>query len=76
MFSGQTLKEAGFDKFFPGEPNNSTVGEYCGSVFRNGFLNDLWCNERFAFICEKQINYPTICDSDDFREENTMRPRF
>ncbi|XP_064071880.1 macrophage mannose receptor 1-like [Vanessa tameamea] len=50
---GQTLKEAGYDLFSPGEPNNSTTGEYCGSVYRTALLNDLWCENSYAFICEK-----------------------
>lgn len=73
MSTGQSLKDAGFDKFFPGEPNNGTA-EYCGSVFRNGYLNDLSCDKHFAFICEKQINYPPVCDSDAFNEASTYSP--
>ncbi|KOB78821.1 Lipopolysaccharide binding protein [Operophtera brumata] len=57
---GETLKQAGFDRFKDGEPNNSTHsrtgddGEYCGSIVRSGNLNDVWCNVHIPFICEKK----------------------
>ncbi|XP_063361843.1 C-type mannose receptor 2-like [Cydia amplana] len=53
---GQTLKEAGYDKWSNGEPANSTqasTGQYCGAVHRPGTLNDVWCNMPTPFICEK-----------------------
>ncbi|KOB78576.1 C-type lectin 10 [Operophtera brumata] len=58
--SGETLKQAGFDRFRDGEPNNSTHartgddGEYCGSIVRSGNLNDVWCKVHIPFICEKK----------------------
>ncbi|XP_068632226.1 C-type mannose receptor 2-like [Battus philenor] len=60
---GETLKEAGYDKFQPGEPNNSTTGEFCGGLYRTGKLDDIWCENKYAFICEKR---PTslLCDND------------
>ncbi|CAB3222948.1 unnamed protein product [Arctia plantaginis] len=60
---GQTLNEAGYARFSPGEPNNSTTGEYCGAIYRTAYLNDLWCENEYAFICEKSKNYPSVCDS-------------
>lgn len=62
LLSGETLFEAGYDKFSAGEPNNSSDGEYCGAIYRSGQLNDLWCDRRYAFICEKSIDYPLLCD--------------
>ncbi|XP_075986353.1 macrophage mannose receptor 1-like [Anticarsia gemmatalis] len=59
---GQTIQEAGFTSFSGGEPNNATEGEYCGSIYRNGLMNDLWCTKHFAFICEKSPTYPPVCD--------------
>ncbi|XP_049868659.1 macrophage mannose receptor 1-like isoform X2 [Pectinophora gossypiella] len=56
---GQTLKEAGYNSWSPGEPNNVTtaqtgwVGEYCGSIYTSGLLNDIWCDYAVGFICEK-----------------------
>ncbi|KOB63853.1 C-type lectin 21, partial [Operophtera brumata] len=57
---GETLKRAGFDRFENGQPDNATRvrtgddGEYCGSIFRSGNLNDVWCNVHVPFICEKK----------------------
>ncbi|XP_050553842.1 hemolymph lipopolysaccharide-binding protein-like [Spodoptera frugiperda] len=58
---GQTLVEAGYSKFSSGEPNNSSTGEFCGSIYRNGMLNDLWCGHPKPFICEKDPKYPAVC---------------
>ncbi|RVE52735.1 hypothetical protein evm_002608 [Chilo suppressalis] len=60
---GQTLKEAGYDKFSPGEPNNSTTGEFCGAIYRSALFDDLWCENRYAFICEKD---PASLSCDNF----------
>ncbi|CAH2106810.1 unnamed protein product [Euphydryas editha] len=60
---GDTLLEAGYNKFSPGEPNNSTTGEFCGAVYRNGMYDDLWCENRYAFICEKSPD-SLACDDD------------
>ncbi|CAH1641633.1 unnamed protein product [Spodoptera littoralis] len=59
--NGQTLVEAGYNKFSGGEPNNATTGESCGSMYRNGLLNDLWCEKPAPFICEKNPRYPPVC---------------
>ncbi|XP_047036330.1 macrophage mannose receptor 1-like [Helicoverpa zea] len=58
---GETLKEAGYDKFSGGQPNNATTGEHCGSIFRSALLNDFWCDQPAAFICEKDPAYPPVC---------------
>ncbi|CAK1595717.1 unnamed protein product [Parnassius mnemosyne] len=50
---GETLKEAGYDKFSGGEPNNATTGEFCGGVYRSGLFDDIWCENKYVFICEK-----------------------
>ncbi|CAB3222950.1 unnamed protein product [Arctia plantaginis] len=77
---GQSLQEAGYAKFSPGEPNNATEGEYCGSVYRNAMFDDLWCEKHFAFICEKKPDYPPVCDSSEERPfhtpvcDNDVRP--
>ncbi|XP_045448529.1 macrophage mannose receptor 1-like [Melitaea cinxia] len=60
---GDTLTEAGFAKFSPGEPNNATTGEFCGAVYRNGMYDDLWCENKYAFICEKSPD-SLACDDD------------
>ncbi|XP_047036312.1 macrophage mannose receptor 1-like isoform X1 [Helicoverpa zea] len=58
---GETLKEAGYDKFSGGEPNNATTGEHCGAIYRSALLDDLWCDKPAPFICEKDPAYPPIC---------------
>ncbi|KAH9644682.1 hypothetical protein HF086_011851 [Spodoptera exigua] len=61
LFSGLTLTETGYNKFSPGEPSNSTPGEFCGSIYRSALLNDLWCERPAAFICEKKRDFPPVC---------------
>ncbi|KAI5651671.1 lectin c-type domain-containing protein [Phthorimaea operculella] len=51
---GETLKEAGYEKWAKGTPNNLAPGQSCGAVRRNGLLNDMFCNELLAFICEME----------------------
>ncbi|CAH1641629.1 unnamed protein product [Spodoptera littoralis] len=58
---GKTLDEAGYSKFSPGEPKHSANEEFCGSMYRSGLLNDLWCSKPAPFICEKQPNYHPVC---------------
>ncbi|KAL4704624.1 hypothetical protein ACJJTC_002881 [Scirpophaga incertulas] len=59
---GQTIKEAGYDKWAPGEPNDirdEKDGENCGSVLKgqnDGLLNDVPCNLPLPFICEMVPN--------------------
>ncbi|KAJ2940077.1 hypothetical protein O0L34_g14113 [Tuta absoluta] len=60
---GQTLTEAGYDKFAPGEPNNFTI-QYCGGVYRTGLFDDIWCDRRTAFICEKNPDMLTCPDDE------------
>ncbi|XP_026323091.1 hemolymph lipopolysaccharide-binding protein-like [Hyposmocoma kahamanoa] len=58
---GDNLKDAGYDKFNPGEPNNysiyfmnSIMYEFCGGITKVGTLDDMWCERRAQFICEMQ----------------------
>ncbi|XP_068629979.1 C-type mannose receptor 2-like [Battus philenor] len=52
----QTLNEAGFDVWAPGEPNNAHKNEYCGSIFKNeGTYNDIECSQKHGYMCEKEI---------------------
>ncbi|CAK1546913.1 unnamed protein product [Leptosia nina] len=61
---GKTLTEAGYNKFSGGEPNNATTGEYCGAMYRNGMFDDLWCENGYAFLCEKDPG-SLACDEDN-----------
>ncbi|KAJ8709548.1 hypothetical protein PYW08_009552 [Mythimna loreyi] len=58
---GQTLNEAGYNIFYPGEPNGEDNGEFCGCIFRSGLLCNIWCDKEFTFICEKSPSYPGVC---------------
>ncbi|KAI5644079.1 lectin c-type domain-containing protein [Phthorimaea operculella] len=80
---GQTLKEAGFEKWAGGQPDNFPPGEFCGSVFRNAMLNDIWCTDTIPFICEMVPwslleNNRQSCEENipiDIRsEQGTIRP--
>ncbi|KAL0892662.1 hypothetical protein ABMA27_014385 [Loxostege sticticalis] len=52
---GKLLKDAGFERWRQGEPNNMNGQEFCGSFgVKNGelTLNDIDCNYRISFLCE------------------------
>ncbi|XP_045542804.1 C-type lectin domain family 10 member A-like [Papilio machaon] len=52
----QTLEEAGFAEWSPGEPNNASESEKCGSIFLNDAkYNDVDCSQQFAYMCETEI---------------------
>ncbi|KAL0840839.1 hypothetical protein ABMA28_014645 [Loxostege sticticalis] len=60
---GQSLKDAGYDKWAPNEPKNtSSEYEWCGSLHADskgekGLLNDSRCTSyKFKFICEIDLN--------------------
>nr|AGN70857.1 C-type lectin [Antheraea pernyi] len=57
---GQTLEDAGYDKWPTGQPDNAYLGgetQSCGAIWRTALLDDVWCNQQFAFICEKDPQY-------------------
>ncbi|XP_063381171.1 C-type mannose receptor 2-like [Cydia fagiglandana] len=60
---GQTLKEAGYDKWAGGQPDNSS-SQFCGAMFNNGQLDDVWCDRPCPFICEKKPD--SLLADDDF----------
>lgn len=56
---GQSLNDAGYAKWAPGEPNNfMNQSEWCGSLsaigkIEDGILNDAPCSSyKYKFICE------------------------
>nr|AQY54443.1 immulectin 7 [Hepialus xiaojinensis] len=51
--TGETLQEAGYNEFAGNQPDNVSPGEHCGAMFRNGQLDDLWCDRPYLFICER-----------------------
>ncbi|XP_061707696.1 C-type mannose receptor 2-like [Cydia pomonella] len=52
---GETLSEAGFEGWHQNEPNNVGGKESCGTINRDGHLNDYPCNLPLPFICEITI---------------------
>ncbi|XP_022125996.1 uncharacterized protein LOC111000749 [Pieris rapae] len=52
---GQSL-EMGFNTFSVNQPDGTSPWDYCGGFFRTGKLDDSWCSDRMAFICEKSID--------------------
>ncbi|XP_068631985.1 C-type mannose receptor 2-like [Battus philenor] len=61
---GQSIQETGYTTFENGQPDNAPNGEYCGSIFRSGKLNDLWCYRNAPFICEKETDSLLVNDYD------------
>ncbi|XP_023934848.1 lymphocyte antigen 75 [Bicyclus anynana] len=52
----QSLEEAGYSQWSENEPNNSNGHEYCVTIFKNdGKYNDIYCRDKYAFICEKEL---------------------
>ncbi|XP_061707857.1 hemolymph lipopolysaccharide-binding protein-like [Cydia pomonella] len=49
---GETLTDAGFSTWGRNEPNNAYGIEFCGSIVRDGLLNDFECNTTAVYICE------------------------
>ncbi|CAG9135521.1 unnamed protein product [Plutella xylostella] len=58
---GETIQNTTYEVW--AGPDNAPPGEYCGSMFRNGKLNDVWCDRSFYFICEKDPK-SLLCDDD------------
>lgn len=53
VVSDQTLSEAGYEVWAPGEPNNARGDEFCGSFSRNGMFLDDPCSRGLTFFCER-----------------------
>ncbi|CAH0719676.1 unnamed protein product, partial [Brenthis ino] len=56
---GESLKDSGYASWHKGALNNTyTVRrKNCGNVNREGYLNDDFCSEERAFICEKDARF-------------------
>ncbi|KAJ8876946.1 hypothetical protein PR048_021396 [Dryococelus australis] len=58
---GTPLSSTGFSRWYASnQPDNygagpGNPGEDCGSVHRNGGLNDFQCNMKRAFFCEQEL---------------------
>ncbi|XP_063616220.1 asialoglycoprotein receptor 1-like [Cydia splendana] len=54
---GQTLQDAGFNKWQPGQPENQETR--CGAMYGvDGLLDDYWCQKLCSFICEVDPQNP------------------
>lgn len=58
---GRSLAEAGYAKWGPDEPNNEGGTEDCGSVRKDGLLNDVGCGIKAAFACELPLVNAGMC---------------
>jgi len=58
---GQTLDKAGYDVWAENQPDHFQGNEHCGSMFRDGKLNDIGCDIKALFYCEKVLKgNPTL----------------
>ncbi|XP_046399807.1 hemolymph lipopolysaccharide-binding protein-like [Ischnura elegans] len=58
---GQPLKETGFEKWHPGDPNNYGGNQYCGCIVReNGLLGDIGCEDKLSFFCEYDLFWANL----------------
>ncbi|XP_046749167.1 hemolymph lipopolysaccharide-binding protein-like [Diprion similis] len=48
----ESLIEAGYEGWQPGEPNNASPGEDCVSVHTTGRMNDERCDNKLVYVCE------------------------
>ncbi|KAG8231322.1 hypothetical protein J437_LFUL019527 [Ladona fulva] len=55
---GQPLNSTGFTRWSsPGQPDNYKGIEDCGTVHRNGGLNDIPCTSHLPFFCEYDLTW-------------------
>ncbi|XP_046399804.1 hemolymph lipopolysaccharide-binding protein-like isoform X1 [Ischnura elegans] len=58
---GQPLKETGFPKWHPGQPEDVKRGEFCGCFVRDsGLLADVGCGEKLSFFCEYDLSWNNL----------------
>ncbi|KAJ8715413.1 hypothetical protein PYW07_009895 [Mythimna separata] len=60
---GQTLSEAGYSRWYSGEPT-LYANEYCAALWRNRLIYDAGCDTPLPFFCEKSPQYPAVCRAD------------
>ncbi|XP_038211903.1 secretory phospholipase A2 receptor-like [Zerene cesonia] len=54
---GQSLEDAGYFAFGENQPDQNQIASVkCGGLWRNGQLDDIWCDQRMTFICEKPVD--------------------
>jgi hypothetical protein len=51
LFADETLKDAGYNIWFEGEPNGGS-SENCGVINRNTLLGNYFCSLPLPFFCE------------------------
>ncbi|XP_067003188.2 hemolymph lipopolysaccharide-binding protein [Anabrus simplex] len=53
---GQPINETGFTRWSHSvQPDNAGGNENCGSIHRNGGLNDITCSLKLTFFCEQEF---------------------
>lgn len=58
---GESLSVAGFFVWSPGEPNRRGNQQHCGSIYKDGKLNDIECWLHMNFICElPRVSFSSI----------------
>lgn len=58
LFSGLNLKDTGYDEWGANQPDG--VGkDHCGSILWNGRLDDVSCDLKAMFFCEKEDITPS-----------------
>ncbi|KAJ8730397.1 hypothetical protein PYW07_017435 [Mythimna separata] len=45
-----------------GQPDNLGQNQYCGSLLKNGQLDDTWCHAKALFMCERDPNKTRFTD--------------
>jgi hypothetical protein len=51
----QPLRETGYTVWDYSEPNNAGGNEDCLCVKKTGGLNDVGCDLKLAFVCEREL---------------------
>ncbi|XP_053994777.1 hemolymph lipopolysaccharide-binding protein [Hylaeus volcanicus] len=53
--TGESLEQAGYNKWEPNKPDNAGGNEHCGVLFSNGLIDDRSCDGSRSFVCEIDI---------------------
>ncbi|XP_071452822.1 hemolymph lipopolysaccharide-binding protein-like [Hetaerina americana] len=55
---GQPLQSSGFTRWsHPGQPDDAGKAEDCGTIHRNGGINDFGCGGKIPFFCEYDLSW-------------------
>ncbi|XP_075969750.1 C-type mannose receptor 2-like [Anticarsia gemmatalis] len=65
---GTSLEDSGYTLWGTGQPDGKGL-EQCGSMFHNGRLNDIACDQKCFFICEHDIDTLASSFNDRFGDQ-------